>query len=288
MHFRAVGAAFLIGCAFGWLARPQPASRRVPRPALPVLAAPSDTPAKHLRLFILAGQSNMSGRGKPPPLPIPTGVWIFGNDYRWHVASEPVDSPTAQVDVVSLDPWAGFSPALPFCRELREQGFSAPLGLIPCAMGYSSLQEWRQDLRDSSLYGSLVKRARAASTQGELSGILWYQGETDAKASAPGQILLHETWGQEFVRFVKNLRRDLNKPALPVIYASLGETNYSAMFPYWRSIQAQQDGLRLPHGACARMRDLPLRDGLHLDSDGMEEAGRRFAWAWLATARNGN
>ena len=46
-----------------------------------------------LSLFILAGQSNMSGRGeiRSEPLPVNPRVFVFGNDYRWHYGIEPMD-----------------------------------------------------------------------------------------------------------------------------------------------------------------------------------------------------
>ena len=55
-----------------------------------------------MSLFILAGQSNMSGSGPLTPASSVTHprVFVFGNDYRWHLGSEPIDSPSGQVDHV--------------------------------------------------------------------------------------------------------------------------------------------------------------------------------------------
>ena len=44
-----------------------------------------------LSLFILAGQSNIAGRGEMPEFQqTNSNVFVFGNDYRWKVALEPV------------------------------------------------------------------------------------------------------------------------------------------------------------------------------------------------------
>jgi hypothetical protein len=76
-----------------------------------------------LRLFILAGQSNMSGRGDIPQSVSETNskIYVFGNDYHWKLASEPIDDPSNQVDKVSEDSKAGFSPSLSFATTILEQ-----------------------------------------------------------------------------------------------------------------------------------------------------------------------
>ena len=64
-----------------------------------------------MSLFILAGQSNMVGLA--PVLEdekIDRRIYVFGNDYSWRIASEPIDSAYNQVDKVSEDPTAGFGP----------------------------------------------------------------------------------------------------------------------------------------------------------------------------------
>jgi hypothetical protein len=67
-------------------------------------AAGADALYGKLSLFVLAGQSNMSGRGELPPSQAShPSVVMFGNDYRWRPAIEPVDDATRQVDVISLD-----------------------------------------------------------------------------------------------------------------------------------------------------------------------------------------
>ena len=54
------------------------------------------------------------------------------------------------------------------------------IGLIPCAKGGSLIHDWRRNLDDNTLYGSCLKRARAASLMGNVAGLLYFQGEIDA------------------------------------------------------------------------------------------------------------
>lgn len=115
-----------------------------------------------LSLFLLVGQSNMSGRGELPAevQEINPQVFVFGNDYRWHHAVEPVDSPIGQVDSVSIDYDAGYSLATSFANALLENDPELIIGFIPCAAGGSSIQKWQKDLSEQSLYGSCLKRAK--------------------------------------------------------------------------------------------------------------------------------
>jgi hypothetical protein len=115
-----------------------------PFPAPPTLAIEDNLPEEFqgkLSLFILAGQSNIAGRGQVPKSGQNTNsrVYVFGNDYRWRIAVEPIDDPSNQVDKVSEDSDAGFSPALAFATSLLERRPDMAIGLIPCARGGSSI-----------------------------------------------------------------------------------------------------------------------------------------------------
>ncbi|MEQ8353003.1 MAG: sialate O-acetylesterase [Leptospiraceae bacterium] len=135
-----------------------------------------------LHLFILAGQSNMSGRGNLENLQhreSDPAIYVFGNDYRWKVAQEPVDDPQDQLDLVSRDSGAGVGPSLAFASELRKNRSDA-IGLIPCAMGATTMFEWERRLSPESLYGSCLQRSREASKMGRIKAVLFFQGEWDA------------------------------------------------------------------------------------------------------------
>ena len=107
---------------------------------IPTVTIEDDIPEEfqgRLSLFILAGQSNMAGRGEIPKSGqnANSRVFVFGNDYHWRIAVEPIDDPSNQVDKVSEDPDAGFSPALAFATSLLVQRSDMVIGLIPCARG---------------------------------------------------------------------------------------------------------------------------------------------------------
>jgi hypothetical protein len=115
----------------------------VPSNVLPGIEIPPASQGQ-MRLFILAGQSNMVGWA-----PIPEDeesdprIYVFGNDYRWRIASEPIEDALNQVDKVSEDRIAGFGPSLPFALASLERNPEIVIGLIPCAKMPAQLDNGR-------------------------------------------------------------------------------------------------------------------------------------------------
>ncbi len=241
-------------------------------------------------LFILAGQSNMVGLA-----PIPEGektdprIYVFGKDYRWRLADHPIENAANQVDMVSENRIAGFGPAMNFAFASLERHPDIVIGLIPCAKNSSAIGEWQRNLSDRSLYGSCLKRAYAASPMGEISGLLFFQGETDALDPLlyPEYQPHPAEWGRMFSAFVTNLRKDLNQPGLPVVYAQIGPNMDPDAFPYWGFVQEQQASLSLSKMAMIPTDDLPLMDDLHFTTDSYRIIGKRFADAfWELVEQN--
>jgi len=236
-----------------------------------------------LSLFILVGQSNMVGWA-PIPQPEKTDprVYVFGNDYHWRIASEPVDQALNQVDKVSEDHFAAYGPALAFAFASLDRHPQDVIGLIPCAKNSSAIVQWQRNLSDQSLYGSCLKRAQAASPMGRIAGILFLQGETDAQ----DPVLYPEPepqpfdWGPLFTAFITDLRNDLDEPELPVIFAQLGPDPLSKDFLNWKIVQEQQASVVLPKAAMITTEDLPVLDGVHFTAESYRTIGRRFAEAY--------
>jgi hypothetical protein len=238
-----------------------------------------------LHLFILAGQSNMSGRAEiPNPAPTPNpSIYVFGNDYLWRVAVDPIDDPHNQVDKVSEDENAEFGPALPFATKLLNQRPELLIGLIPCAMDDTTIQDWQRNQNDQTLYGSCLKRTRTASTMGTISGILFFQGESDAldPKKNPGMMLSPNQWADQFTVFVRDWRSDLNQPDLPVVFAQIGSNTRPNRYPNWKVVQEQQSSVSLPYCKMITTGDLALADTVHFTTGSYQVIGRRFAEAYL-------
>ncbi|HRQ37283.1 MAG TPA: sialate O-acetylesterase [Chloroflexota bacterium] len=260
-----------------------------PPPTLQPTRPPVGLPAEfhgRLALFVLAGQSNMSGWS---PLPdeqtLHPRAFLFGNDYRWRLVSEPTDHPEDQVDLVSLDYGSGLgtSPGLAFAATLLDEYPDLIVGLIPCAKGDTTLTQWQRNLGDDTLYGSCLKRIAAASLMGELTGILFFQGEADALNPVVygSRNPLGDAYGEHFIQFIHDLRHDVQQTNLPVIFAQLGSPPSPEGFPNWLLIQEQQAAVQLPCVTMITTDDLPLHDGLHFTSESYQTIGARFAEAYI-------
>ncbi|BAU66894.1 hypothetical protein STA3757_43000 [Stanieria sp. NIES-3757] len=239
-----------------------------------------------LQLFILAGQSNMAGMGDLSTSKIVTNprIYVFGNDYHWKLATEPIDDATNQVDIVSKDLDAGFSPAMSFATTILEQHPDMLVGLIPCAKGGSSIYEWQRNLADNTLYGSCLKRVRVASSMGNVASLLFFQGEIDTvdpTKEFPKKILLPNQWADKFKVFVQNWRNDLNLPTLPVVFAQIGTNTEPERFINWAVVKEQQRQVRLPFSAMITTDDLALKDYVHFSTESYQIIGQRFAQAYL-------
>jgi hypothetical protein len=253
---------------------------------LPVNVLPAEIPTEYrgkMRLFILAGQSNMVGWA-----PIPDDektnprIYVFGKDYRWRIADQPIEDAFDQVDMVSENRIAGFGPAVDFALASLERHPDIVIGLIPCAKNSSAIIQWQKNLSDHSLYGSCLKRARAASVMGEISGLLFFQGEQDAvdPIQYPQPEPYPDEWAQLFSTFITDFREDLDNPHLPVIYAQLGSDTATTEFPHWEMVKEQQTSITLPLTSMITTDDLPLIDGLHFTTDSYRIIGKRFADAY--------
>ncbi len=243
-----------------------------------------------LSLFILAGQSNMSGRGTLLPITLSENprIFLFGNDYEWHLAAEPIDNARGQVDRVSQDLDAGFSPGMSFATTLLKHNPNLIIGLIPCAKGGSAIAEWERNLSDKTLYGSCLKRSLAASSKGEIAGMLFFQGEADALKPKPvaKRPLFPHQWANKFSAFVNNFRQDLGLQNLPVVFAQIGSNKAPSLFVNWKPVQQQQKAVKLPSTAMILTADLPLNDAVHYTTKSYQVIGERFADAFWQLTKN--
>lgn len=234
---------------------------------LPLLGC---TPQRELPLIVLMGQSNMSGRGTPVLEWSNPQVQIFGNDYQWHPASNPVDSGAGQVDMISFDEDAAHSPAPEFadlCAERYEQ-----IGLIPCAKGGSTMSEW---VAGQPLYETCMQRVGAAG--GRVAAVLFYQGEGDAALALDGT---PGRWADLFASMVASLHQRFGQ--VPIVFAQIAAFPDENASGYsradWDYVQQQQEDIELDCVVMITTQDLSF-GYVHFGNAEYDEIGRRFAEA---------
>jgi hypothetical protein len=245
------------------------------------LATPSTAEPPPRALYLLMGQSNMSGRGvlaeaTPGSLDPDERIQLYGNDGRWRRAVEPLDTAQGQIDKVSSDP-DGVGPGLAFAKAMLKRHPGRPIGLVTCAKGGSAIGEWKPSTERSTLYGSCLARAREAAPFGQIAGILWYQGETDARTDA-----LAQAWAGRFSEMIDRFRADLGLPNLPLAVVGLGDQpksgKYAGQFPAWSTVQDSQKRLRLGHQVYVSAAGLARNpDELHLNTESQVRLGQALA-----------
>ena len=89
----------------------------------------------NMNVFILMGQSNMSGRGNPDDVETISSPDIFmWRDGRWVVAKEPLHTDKPRI--------AGVGLGMSFAAEVMKRTGMSPVGLVPCAVGGTPLNRW--------------------------------------------------------------------------------------------------------------------------------------------------
>ncbi|SHF70045.1 protein of unknown function [Fodinibius roseus] len=230
---------------------------------------------KKLHLFILAGQSNMAGRGevrsrdrKPPER-----VFKLSREGKWVPAVEPVHYDK---------PRAGVGPGRSFGMALAEEDTTIKIGLIPCAVGGSSVTTWKpggfHEQTQSYPYDDCMKRSRKAMEDGVLKGILWHQGASDSNAR------LAPPYKDRLYNLVSRFRNDLNVPELPFIAGQLAHFEKKP-WDKWRTMVNQANASladSLSNTAFVSSRGLTDKGDLaHFDTRSSRELGKRYAEAYL-------
>jgi hypothetical protein len=254
-------------------------------------------------LWVLAGQSNMEGRGarRFPFTPNPR-IMMFNLDNRWMVAEQPIHRRVEGVsryhrnyyrqliDLGRLTPAeqermlsdsrrgliGGVGPGEYFAEHLIAH-IDHPIGLIPCAFGGTSMAAWDPKLKeegDASLYGAMLERIRMVG--GGIRGILWYQGEAETYNWETV-----EAYEDSFLDFIDSVREDTGISDLPFLFVQLGRYTMPdpELAPAWerirelqRNVAAQRDNVWMVSAV-----DLPLDDVIHIGAEGQQRLGRRLA-----------
>lgn len=219
---------------------------------------------KDMKLFLLIGQSNMAGRGKVEAQDTVENPQIFmlTKDIQWVPAKDPLhfDKPAAGVGIGSE-----------FAREVLKADPKANIGLIPCAVGGTTLDQWKAG---GVLYKTAVARAQEAMKQGALAGILWHQGESD---STPN---LAATYAKRLEKMISELRKDLKADKVPVV---LGEISQG--FKNNDTVNAQLATAAKKIPLCGLATAEELGQVLHFNSASYRKFGARYAAEYLKLSK---
>ncbi len=224
-------------------------------------------PDPDFELYILAGQSNMAGRGEVTDAYKTAGnanVLMLNKEGKWVQAAHPLhfDKPTA-----------GVGPGLEFGVQMAKANPKAKIGLIPVAVGGSPIESWLPGALDQATgthpYDDAVARIKLAMQTGVVKGIIWHQGESNS--GRPAQVAKYLEQLKELITRFRTLVGNEN---LPFVAGELGR------YATFGNINAEINKLpeALPNTAVATTENLIHKgDNLHFDSASADELGRRYA-----------
>jgi hypothetical protein len=248
--------------------------------ATPGHAAAADVPPSNKLIFILAGQSNMAGRGGvtgarwdgivPSPDCSPSSsVLRLSPSLRWEQAREPLHRD------IDGNRTCGVGPGMAFANAVlrSSSGRDLVVGFVPCAAGGTRIAEWA---KGSELYTAMVRRARAAvGAGGRIGAVLWYQGESDTVRLADA-----DAYGRRMSSLVADLRADLAMPDLLIMQVGLAPG--LGLGQYTGVVKEAQRGLALPNVRFVDAMGLPLEDDqLHLTTKAQVQLGHMLAQSYL-------
>jgi hypothetical protein len=233
-----------------------------------------------MQLFLLAGQSNMAGRGKVEAQDSVVNPRVLKLDVSmsWVPAVDPLhwDKPTL----------VGVGPGRSFGLALAARDTSARIGLIPAAVGGSPISSWAPGALDAATgthpYDDALDRLRVARKSGTLRGILWHQGESDATPA------LSVLYAERLRALIARFRTDAGDPNLPFVIGELGKFSGKP----WTADVARVDSAHraiaasVPNVAYVSSDGLADKgDQLHFDGPSQRTFGERYAAAYLAIVK---
>ncbi|KAG6400319.1 hypothetical protein SASPL_137145 [Salvia splendens] len=226
-------------------------------------------------IFILAGQSNMAGRGGlingawdqqvPAECQPSPKILRLNGKLAWEVAHDPLH--------VDIDyKVAGIGPGMSFANTmLAKDPTIGVIGLVPCAVGGTKIEEWAKGMK---LYNDMIDRTKAALKDGgALRALLWYQGESDTKFLQDT-----EAYKANFEKFITDVRADLQMPTLPVVQVII----MSGDGKFVEEMRENQRAIKVENLKQVDSKGLELKtDNVHLSTAGEIKLGQMLADAFL-------
>ena len=226
-------------------------------------------------LYLLIGQSNMAGRGTTDAASQPNSqkIWAINRQNEWKMAADPLHADKPAV--------VGVGPGLTFAQEVFKKHPDRPIGLIPCAVGGSGIDDWQPGVKHEQTgifaYDEMLARVKEAQKRGTIKGIIWHQGESD---SSPEK---KDAYAAKLADFFKRLRRDTDTENVPLVVGTLGDFYVSK-----NPDAAAVNQIIADYAKANKRVYLASASGLthkgddtHFDASSARELGRRYAEAFL-------
>lgn len=249
-------------------------------------------------VYILAGQSNMDGRGDAADLAEPLNSAQAGTRIYYVNPANPANA--GEVKVTSNGwqtlapgysvppgergnalPNDAFGPELSFALAMTQANPEGnPIAIIKVSRGGTNLgTDWSptgymyQDLT-AEIDASLKALAQEGHTA-TVRGMLWHQGESDSTRL--------DAYQGELETLINNVRTTLTMPELPFVIGELAQTKPQDFRQLQQQIADENDGVAFVSSV-----GLVTTDGTHFDANSQVILGQRYAQALTAVPEPGS
>ncbi|XP_023536887.1 probable carbohydrate esterase At4g34215 [Cucurbita pepo subsp. pepo] len=222
-------------------------------------------------IFILAGQSNMAGRGGVEKIQNGKLVWDgkvplecqsdpsilrLNPERQWEIAHEPLHLG------IDISHTPGIGPGIPFAHQFKEKAGqkAGTVGLVPCARGGTLIEQWIKNPSNPSatFYQNFIERIKTSEKEGGVvRALFWYQGESDAAMNDTAQ-----RYKDNLKKFITDIRNDIKPRFLPVIIVKISMYDFFMKHDTHNlpAVRAAEDAVQkeLPDIITIDSRELPI------------------------------
>lgn len=229
-----------------------------------------------LDLYLLVGQSNMAGRGDINDkfkAQEDDHVLMLNKEGQWVKAKHPLHFDKPEV--------AGVGPGLSFGMEMAKIS-SNKIGLIPCAVGGTSIDQWvpggYYKNNNSHPYDDAIARLKTALGSGQLKGVIWLQGEANSNDE---EIKIYIN---KLATLIHRLRSCVNNDNLPFVAGEIGRFKQSYIHFNSELRVLPQKVINTAVVTSENLKD--KGDSIHFNAASADEYGKRFAAAMKTLLKN--
>ncbi|WP_235951348.1 sialate O-acetylesterase [Crateriforma spongiae] len=241
-------------------------------------------------VYLLAGQSNMDGRGRVSELPAEDQrspmdrVIIFyrnvsGSSDGWQSLMPGFSIPPKYKGEL---PSPTFGPEIGFAHSMMQRHPDRQFALIKGSKGGTSLRaDWKPGIASDPesqgpRYRDFIETIRMATQQlidrgdqFQFRALLWHQGESDAKSKT-------ETYQQQLTHLIQRIREDVGVADLPVVVGEVFDNGQrDNVRAATQAVAADHPGVALVSSEGTTTSD----PGTHFDAPSQLLLGKRYAEA---------
>ncbi len=260
-----------------------------------LLLAPLSHADAKAKVFILSGQSNMSGGGHvskegfqfEPAVADKVRIWDATAEWgkrgipgKWATLNE-LQAIKTEARMHMIGPEFGFAKAMTELYPAEEIHF------IKVSRGGTAIDLWLPDAKGkknelTKLLANMKTALENIEGDYEIMGMLWMQGESDSKTQADA-----EAYQKKLEQLVALMRKETAKPDLPFVIGRLSTRILESpkfKMPFVKTIQSAQEAVANndKNAYVINTDDLSQRDDLvHFDQEGQMGLGKRFGEAMI-------